>query len=288
MRINRNAGLGFLSNAGSTIRWSISGVALHLMVSSYQLAFAEPSRETEIRRATEEQIAADLANPLAPITTLALQYRSEFGNGPDDEVNHQLRLQPSFFKPFHDTSAFLLRTALPIRFTAFPDETAGLGDLSLSPYYVPDLTSSTFFGVGGTVTLPSATEDSLGSKKWSVGPALVVAEIGDPIVFGALIQHLWSYAGTDDRSDVNVFTAQPFVTYLLGSGFSATVNSETNYDFRGSAGSRWVIPIASAVSKVVELGGEFFNIGLAYVTYVERPTQAADAEFRLNLTYVVK
>jgi hypothetical protein len=249
---------------------------------------AEPIQKTQERIAKEEEIAAELANPLAPITTLAMQYRAEFGNGPDDDVNHQQRLQPSFFKPLRDTSAFLLRTALPVRFTQFPFDNSGLGDTTLSPYYVPDTTSSLFFGVGGAFTFPTATEDFLGSEKWSAGPALLFAKVGDPVVYGLLAQQQWSYAGADDRSDISVLTAQPFLTYLMGGGFSATLNSETNYDFNGVAGSRWVVPLAFAVSKVVEISERYLNIGLGYVTYMERPTQAADSEVRVNLTYVIK
>lgn len=251
-------------------------------------AYADAISEQQERIAEEEQIAADLANPLAPITTFSMQYRSEFGSGPVDDVNHQLRLLPSFFQPFRDTSAFLLRTALPVRFATFPQESSGLGDLSLSPYFVPDISTSTFLGFGGTLTFPTATEGALGAEKWSAGPALLLAEIGDPIVFGALMQHLWSYAGAENRREVNTLTAQPFVTYLLGGGFSATINSETVYDWNGSAGSRWVVPVAVALSKVVEIGDKYFNVGLGYVTYVERPTDASDAEFRLNVTYVMK
>lgn len=128
----------------------------------------------------------------------------------------------------------------------------------------------------------------LGAEKWSAGPALLVAEIGDPVVYGALMQQLWSYGGEGERRDINTLTVQPFLTYLIGGGFSATLNSETSYDFYGSAGSRWVVPVAVAVSKVVDIGGRFFNLGLGYVTYVERPTQATDAEVGINITYAVK
>jgi hypothetical protein len=63
---------------------------------------------------SQAAVAAELANPLAPVTTFVAQFRTEFGNGPGDDTSYQLRLQPSLFKPFSDGSALLLRTILEL------------------------------------------------------------------------------------------------------------------------------------------------------------------------------
>lgn len=235
-----------------------------------------------------ETVAAELANPLAPITTFIAQFRTEFGNGPDDDTNYQLRLQPSLFKPFADGSAVLLRTTLPFRFNDWPTNDSGLGDLSLIPYYVPDMTRSTFVGYGGVLSIPTASDDALGSGKWSAGPALIFAKIGQPVVWGGLMQHIWSFAGKDSRGDVNVTTIQPFITYLLGGGWAIAANTETSYNWEASSGERWTVPIAASVSKVVDLRGHFVNLGAAYVNYVERPSYSPEWELRLNAQYVFK
>ena len=46
-----------------------------------------------------------------------------------------------------------------------------------------------------------------------------------PWTFGALANHLWSYAGDDDRADVNQTFIQPFVSYQLGDGWSTSGGS---------------------------------------------------------------
>jgi len=253
---------------------------------------AEPKGEAKLTEssliAREEKIAEELANPLAPITTFSTQFRVELGNGPSDDTNYQLRLQPSFFKPFADQSAFLLRTILPLRFNNWPTHDSGLGDITLTPYYVPDVTHSTFLGFGGTFTFPTATEDSLGSGKWSAGPAFILAQVGQPITWGGLVQQVWSYAGKSDRPSVNVTTVQPFLTYLLGKGWAATFNTETTYNWQAVSSEKWTVPLAGAISKVVQIGGEFFNFGVAGVYYAERPAFAPEWEMRLNVTYVFK
>jgi hypothetical protein len=261
-----------------------AAVRVALASAAFLLAMSLETRTAEAK--TVEEVAAELANPLAPITTLAANVRTEMGNGPQDETNYQLRLQPSFFKPFADNSALLVRTIVPLRLNSWPTCDRGLGDLSIVPYYVPDTTSTTFVGYGGALILPTATEDALGTGKWAAGPAVIVAKTGKPITWGGLIQHVWSFAGAADRADVSVTTVQPFVTRLLPDGWAATISSETTYNWKASAGNEWTVPLTVGAAKVVKFGGEFANLGLAYVNYLEHPDYTTKSEVRLSATYV--
>lgn len=265
-----------MANA-ATIRVTLASAALLLAVNF-------DARAGEAK--TVEEVAAELANPLAPVTTLAANVRAEMGNGPEDDTHYQLRLQPSFFKPFADQSALLVRTILPLRFNSWPASANGLGDISIIPYYVPDTTSTTFVGYGGAFILPSATQDALGSGKWAAGPAVIVAKTGKPITWGGLVQHVWSFAGAADRDDVSVTTVQPFFTYLLPEGWAANITSETTYNWNASTGDEWTAPLTVGISKVVQVGAEFVNLGLAYVNYLEHPDYTTKSEVRLSATYV--
>ncbi len=235
---------------------------------------------------TVEQVAAELANPLAPVTTLSGNVRAERGNGPDDDTHYQLRLQPSLFKPSTDESALLVRTIVPLRTIDWPVAADGLGDVSIIPYYVPDVTATTFVGYGGALIAPTATEDALGSGKWAAGPAIIAARPGKPITWGGLVQHVWSFAGDGDRASVSVTTVQPFITYLLPGGWAVNLTSESNYNWNAPAGNAWTVPLTVGIARVVRFGGEFVNFGLAYVDYVEHPAGTTDSEVRLSATFV--
>lgn len=242
-------------------------------------------REAEPR--TAEEVAAELANPLAPITTVSVQFRSEHGLGPADDVNRQVRLQPSFFRPFAASSALLVRTILPVRFNEFPSDESGLGDLSILPYYVPDTSARNFIGYGAAFGFDTASEDTLGSGRTTAGPALLFAATGQPWTWGGLGQHLWS-VDSSSRADVNVSTLQPFVTRLLGQGWAATLTSETSYNWEAPSDEAWTIPLAAGTSKVVSLGREYVNVALSGVVHLDNPEFAPDWELRLGLTYVLR
>lgn len=235
-----------------------------------------------------EKVAAQLANPLAPVTTLAAQVRAEFGNGPQDQTNYTVRLQPSFFKPLPGNSAFLLRTILPFRALDWPGRVDGVGDLTLVPYYVPDITRKVFVGYGASLGIPTASNDLLGSGKWTAGPAVIFAVTGQPFTWGALAQHAWSLGGSAGRPGVSVTTLQPFATYLLGGGWSLNLTSETSYNWQARTDSSWTIPLTVGGSKVVDFGGRYVNFGAAVVGYPKKPDYAPDWELRFLATYVVR
>ncbi|MCU0576610.1 MAG: hypothetical protein MUD15_07285, partial [Desulfobacterota bacterium] len=237
---------------------------INLTISFFFLAFVMlpvSAKAADQEEPTAEKVAAELANPLAPVTTLNANFRAEFNNGPDDDTNYQVRLQPSFFKPFTDKSALLVRTIIPFRSTNWPTNDTGLGDITIAPYYVPDITKAVFFGLGGALIMPTATEDALGTKKWSTGPAMIFAKTGQPVTWGALAQHIWSFAGDSERGNVSVSTLQPFCTYLLGGGWSSTLTSETNYNWKADS-DEWTVPVLLSLAKVVKLGEKYVNIGV--------------------------
>lgn len=96
---------------------SLTQALVAALMLAQSIANAQSDRENPsgIEPASSQAaVAAELANPLAPVTTFVAQFRTEFGNGPGDDTSYQLRLQPSLFKPFSDGSALLLRTILEL------------------------------------------------------------------------------------------------------------------------------------------------------------------------------
>jgi len=99
------------------------------------------------------------------------------------------------------------------------DRETGLGDINYSLFFSPAKASKFIWGVGPSVTLPTASEDQLGSGKWSAGATGVVLLQPGWGTYGGLVRQLWSFAGDSDRSDVNQTLFQPFINYNLSDGW---------------------------------------------------------------------
>ena len=76
---------------------------------------------------------------------------------------------------------------------------SGLGDINYSIYFSPVKTGKVIWGAGPSLNLPTASDDQLGSGKWSGGltaVALTQPKFGS---VGILGRQLWSFAGDNDR-----------------------------------------------------------------------------------------
>ena len=98
-------------------------------------------------------------------------------------------------------------------------DASGLGDINYSVYLSPAEPGRWIWGVGPSLMLNTATDQQLGSGKWSAGPTAVVLTQPKPWSLGVLLRQLWSFAGDDDRADINQFLLQPFVNYNLEEGW---------------------------------------------------------------------
>ena len=162
----------------------------------------------------EDNAAAQANNPLANMTAFNLQnyYMGDLSG--TDETANQFWLR--FAKPISigDTS-WLMRASLPINtFPTSPngDKKTGVGDLNIFAAYLIDTGNpAVSFGFGPQITMPTATNDALGSEKWSAGFANVLFNASSAkFQYGYLLTWQASFAGDDDRSDVNMGAFQPF------------------------------------------------------------------------------
>jgi hypothetical protein len=97
-----------------------------------------------------------------------------------------------------------------------------------------------------------------------------------------LANHIWSFAGDSDRSDVNATFLQPFLSYTTPTGLSMTLQTESTYDWENS---NWTIPVAAVASKVAAIGKQRISIGGGLRYYVESPESGPDGlAFRMFLT----
>src|SRR5690606_27388180 len=115
-------------------------------------------------------------------------------------------------------SKWLLRASLPVNTFPTPPnghKETGIGDLNVFAAYLLDVGNpAVSFGVGPQVTAPMAGKDELGSERWSGGLVNVLFNASSPVFqYGYLLSWQHSFAGNDNREDVNAAAFQPFAFY---------------------------------------------------------------------------
>lgn len=204
--------------------------------------------------------AAQANNPLANMTAFNLQnyYIGELTESDKDANQFWLR----FAKPFSVLGTnWLMRASLPVNSFPTPpqgDTETGLGDFNIFAAYLFDMGDPALsVGLGPQLTVPTATDDALGSEKWSAGLAHVLFNARSPkFQYGYLLTWQHSFAGADDRADVNVGAFQPFAFYQLGGGLYLRSAPIWVYNFENDDYS---VPLGLGIGKVITRGKTVFN-----------------------------
>jgi len=199
-------------------------------------------------------IAKKLANPIGALISLPFQNNMDIGIGDYNGSRNTLNIQP--IVPFRLNAKYSLitRYILPVitqhDITGESTHQSGLADALVSGWISNAVVKNGFvWGVGAAFLIPTATNDYLGTKKFGVGPTVIVLQQKNGWTYGALANQIWSVAGDADRSDVNQMYLQPFLTYNWKSGAGLTVNSETTLNWEANTTNSYVNIMAGGLTK---------------------------------------
>jgi hypothetical protein len=148
----------------------------------------------------------------------------------------------------------------------------------------PDRTSKFLWGLGPGFTFPSASDDRLGTEKWTVGPLAVAVYTSGPWVVGALVTNLWSFAGNDRRQGVNAMGLRPFINFNLPAGWSLTSGPSIAANWQANHENRWLVPLGGGVAKVFPIGAQWLNASLEAYYHVVAPQVGPHWQLRFQLT----
>lgn len=175
---------------------------------------------------------------------------------------------------------------LPI--DVFGGRTTGWGDMYYVALFAPkqgkklDNGATLLWGAGFDVGLPTATEDVLGTGKWSAGPSALGVYMGPKLKGGALLQHYVSFAGSDNQADVNMTNLQYLYYWSLSDTMSigAAPNIIVNWEESGT--NRFTIPVGLGINKTVQLGKVPVRFGVEVYYSVWRPNNIPSTEWNLR------
>jgi hypothetical protein len=162
----------------------------------------------------------------------------------------------------------------------------GLGDITQSLFFSPSkpTASGIIWGVGPVLLLPTATDEMLGGQKWGAGPTAVVLTQKGPWTVGMLANHIWSFAGDSDRSDINATYMQPFVAYTTKDAWTFNLDMENTYNWETD---EWSVPINFQVSKLVVINKQPISLGAGVRYWAASPDSGPDGfGFRAVVTFL--
>lgn len=210
-------------------------------------------------------------NPIANLVSVPFQNDFYPLTGFHKEEAYDLEMKPVM--PFSLSKDWLLIARPIIPIIQEPDLApgvggmTGLGDVELETFLSPTKAGPGHitWGAGTAFSFPTATENILGTKKFSVGPDLVVLKSQGHWMYGALAQNLWSVEGPRERPDVNQFLIQPFLFYNLPHKWYLVSSPIMTANWKIDTG-RWTVPVGGGVGKIqhfgrmpVDISGQFFG-----------------------------
>ncbi len=153
---------------------------------------------------------------------------------------------------------------------------SGLGDINYSVYFSPVKYGKVIWGVGPSLNLPTASDDQLGSGKWSAGISGVALTQPKWGSLGILGRQLWSFAGSSKRSDVNQTLIEPFLNYNLNNGWYLLTDMVITANWEANNSNRWTVPVGGGAGKLFKIGNQAVNARLEAYYNVEKPDGAPD------------
>ncbi len=270
-----------------------------------------------------EDLAKKVANPISDLISFPIQSNFNFGGGidlppsriprpllrllpgpgarlaarlltlpfrtqdRDQAFQYKLNVQPVIPISLNKDWNVISRTIVPI---IVQDDVigntsqGGLGDITQSLFFSPKSGEPFLWGVGPVFLLPTSTDHNyLGAYRWGMGPTGVILKQSHGFTFGALANHIWSFARDDNRKEVNATFLQPFLTYTTKTATSFGIASESTYDW---VGDQWTIPLIPSVSQIIKIGRLPVSLQLAGQYWVEKPDSGSDWGMRFQIQFL--
>ena len=218
-------------------------------------------------------IAKKLANPIANMISVPLQYEFSRGVGRNQGGSEQtLLFQPVMPFNLGGGDTFIVRPIVAgVRevnvqgASGQPYSGYGIASVTIESFYAPNTNSSWIWGVGPYAVSPVSNSGKFGSQQTGAGVTGVVLNRHGPWTYGLLGYQSWEVGGNPAFGTQNNLYGQPFLAYTNKEALTITANMEAlyNYDTRRTSN-----PLYVGASKLTVIGGIPFSFSAGPMYYV--------------------
>lgn len=266
------------------------------------IAAGEETEKQDPGGYTDEQIAEMINNPLGNLWLMFTQNDTVWYEGNIlDKINegskvfNTLLINPVLPMQLTENWKYILRPVIPINSFDLPNDVTisspgfpptgepeidadfktetGLGDIILWNAFSTNEGAKppNVFGAGFTMMMDTATDEKLGTGKWSAGPMALAMRITDKWIYGAIFQHFWSFTGDNDRDSVNLTDLQYVLRYRLTPETTIGFAPNIRYNWTADGGEKLALPVGLGGDTMIKIGPLPVKIGLEAYYYVETP-----------------
>lgn len=236
-----------------------------------------------------EELAKLAQNPVGNLISLPFQNNTNLNYGPEQGTQNILNIQPVIPISVDSDWNLITRTIVPVvwmpRLGPDIESTNGIGDTVVTAFLSPAKPGKWIWGAGPVAQLPTNTRAELGNGNWGLGPSFVVLHLdhGDPWVYGALVNNIWSLTNDKRGGYYNNGLIQPFVNYNFKGGFYLTSAPIATVAWTADNGNRWTIPLGGGVGKIFHLGKLPMITQLSGYYIVVTPDDGPDWQIRAQV-----
>jgi len=263
-------------------------------------------------QANTEALQKATQNPVANLISVPLQNNTNFDIGPFNRTQNILNIQPVIPVGISKQWNLIIRWITPVIWQPAPgtanlqvfgvventpaylaaqdvQKSAGVfgfGDMNPTFFFSPAKPHKLIWGAGPTFMLPTATSKVLGQGKVSMGPSFVALVQPDHWTLGALINNVWSVAGSGGRADVNQMLLQYFINYNLSKGWYTSVQPIVTANWQASSGNVWTVPVGGGIGRIMKLGFQPVNICAQFYGNAAHPVSGSPWSMRLQMAFL--
>jgi len=220
-----------------------------------------------------QEIAKKLANPIANMISVPLQYEFSRGLGKTQGGSEQSVLfQP--VAPFNlgGGDVFILRPIVAgVREVSISGAIGnsysgyGISSVTIESFYAPNTNSSWIWGIGPYAQSPSGNSGYFGSQQTGAGVTAVVLNRSGPWTYGVLGYQSWNIGGNPTYGTQNNLFGEPFIAFTTKAAWTFTANMEAQYNYDTH---RTTNPLYAGLSKVEVFDGVPISFGAGPIYYV--------------------
>jgi hypothetical protein len=246
-----------------------------------------------------QDLAKATQNPVASLISVPLQNNSNFGVGAYNRTQDVFNIQPVIPARISENWTLISRIIQPIVWQPTPTANKGgqlgFGDMNPTFFLSPANPGKLIWGFGPTMVFPTATSTVLGQGKLSFGPSAVALVQPGKWTIGALVNNVWSVAGSTHRPSVNQMLLQYFINYNMKKGWYLTSSPIVTANWHSQAageassgndttgGSVWTVPFGGGAGRIMRLGDQPVNIAVNFYGNAVHPPGASSWGMRIQL-----